>query len=1060
MLASCQQPEPQIPDVAWSKNNQGVGQMGSFDYDQAFETFNDLHQQYPAEKIFHQNWVIAVINRQQSGDEALAMEELTGLLANDQGNVVAHYLKGLLHFNQGDCATASQHFQTVVDADPNDAYASYFLGQCQLQQGNLEVAYQRFTKTTELDPYLRSAYYGAFMTAQRLNLADEAKGHLQDYQRMEMNPQSRLAEIKYTKMGPKASVQVKPMTTTEQPNAPLAALSDPFAAKQSWPNTPVHSPFTVVNQQRLELWVSAENEIQVYTLGANGPELSGQRPAPGITPDDLISITDINQDGMLDGYVTRPGSPDRIYVANEDDNWALLEAALAEGELPESKRVQVADLDHDGDLDVLTLDQNGMVHLLNNNNDMTFKDISHDLIKPANNGGFIASALLDLDGDRDLDVVLLAEQSMSIVLNDRMWYYQLREHPLPAPATQLAVNYGQAGEPLFHINTGNSIQVGHYDAFADKLKWQELSFDVDVAAFDLRDVNGDGTDDYLIHTAEQTQIINANDQTVLQALTHDVAPQNHWLVSGVQGPEFITQDATGINIWPASSNRHGFIRLQLSGRELAADSMRSNALGLGTELIVHRTHGVQKSLYLSQSRQANQHFDAANVVSFVPRGESGQIDFLELIWSDGVYQTELGLASGQSLVITETQRQLSSCPVLFMNIDGEFQFLTDVMGVGAMGFLVAKDQYGPPRDWEFLLLDQDKVERSDLSFLVTEPMEETMFLDALAMKVYEVDEHVHAVLDERLSIQSEQPSGELMFYQEQIMPLQVISQDGSDQTAANRTVDADPLPVGELDLRFLGHLKEPQVHTMLFDQELSGDWILMMHGWVEYGYSQTSFSAWQAGQKLQYPSLDAEIDGEWINLLDNWGFPAGMPKMSAIEFTIPAGKTATKLRIRSTQEVYIDQLSVAQRIYPEVTERALPLVFANQSVLGFPHRGNGPHRYPIYDFSRLQPFADTRHMTGAYTQLGPVEPLVTDKDNAIAIVSGGEAVTFQFEQTTQVVPKGKQRFYVMEFYGWAKDMDMLTEHDKYLLPLPHTGEISEQAKALNQQYNTRFMSGN
>ena len=90
-------------------------------------------------------------------------------------------------------------------------------------------------------------------------------------------------------------------------------------------------------------------------------------------------------------------------------------------------------------------------------------------------------------------------------------------------------------------------------------------------------------------------------------------------------------------------------------------------------------------------------------------------------------------------------------------------------------------------------------------------------------------------------------------------------------------------------------------------------------------------------------------------------------------------------------------------------------------------------------------------MTGAYTQLGPVEPLVTDKDNAIAIVSGGEAVTFQFEQTTQVVPKGKQRFYVMEFYGWAKDMDMLTEHDKYLLPLPHTGEISEQAKALNQQ---------
>jgi hypothetical protein len=338
-------------------------------------------------------------------------------------------------------------------------------------------------------------------------------------------------------------------------------------------------------------------------------------------------------------------------------------------------------------------------------------------------------------------------------------------------------------------------------------------------------------------------------------------------------------------------------------------------------------------------------------------------------------------------------------------------------------------------------------------------MEETMFLDAVGFKVYETDSGVNAVLDERLATNDTQPTGELMFYAEQWLPEQVISQDGTDTTDANTQVDAKPLPVGELDLRFLGYLKQQQVHTMRFDQALQGDLILMVHGWVEYGYSQTTFAAMQAGQALQYPSLDAEIDGQWVNLLDSWGFPAGMPKMAAIEFSIPDGKQVKKLRMRSNQEVYFDQISVAERIYPEVSVTELPLLNARQSVLGFPQRDNGPNRYPIYDFNQLMPFADTRHMTGAYTQLGPVEPLVSEKDNAIAIVSGGEAITFQFEQPAEMKVPGKKQFFVMEFYGWAKDMDIMTQNDKYLLPLPHTGEVSAEAKALNQRYNVRFMSG-
>ena len=56
------------------------------------------------------------------------------------------------------------------------------------------------------DPYLHSAYYGSFQTLQRLKKPDEAAEMLQTFERLKTNPQARLIEQKYTRMGPKADV--------------------------------------------------------------------------------------------------------------------------------------------------------------------------------------------------------------------------------------------------------------------------------------------------------------------------------------------------------------------------------------------------------------------------------------------------------------------------------------------------------------------------------------------------------------------------------------------------------------------------------------------------------------------------------------------------------------------------------------------------------------------------------------------------------------------------------------------------------------------------------------
>ena len=49
----------------------------------------------------------------------------------------------------------------------------------------------------------------------------------------------------------------------------------------------------------------------------------------------------------------------------------------------------------------------------------------------------------------------------------------------------------------------------------------------------------------------------------------------------------------------------------------------------------------------------------------------------------------INLAGGQVHTINETQRQTSSCPVLFVYNGKKFQFFSDVLGVAGVGYMLA-----------------------------------------------------------------------------------------------------------------------------------------------------------------------------------------------------------------------------------------------------------------------------------------------------------------------------------------------------------------------------------
>jgi hypothetical protein len=114
---------------------------------------------------------------------------------------------------------------------------------------------------------------------------------------------------------------------------------------------------------------------------------------------------------------------------------------------------------------------------------------------------------------------------------------------------------------------------------------------------------------------------------------------------------------------------------------------------------------------------------------------------------------------------------------------------------------------------------------------------------------------------------------------------------------------------------------------------------------------------------------------------------------------------------------------------------------------------------PSYDYDDRKPFWDTRYQTGFYTRTGPVEELIGETDDALAIIGAGEEIHLEFAAPPSPPHAGWTRRYVLEARGWAKDMDLYTEEGDTLAPLPSSGTPAAAREALHARLNTRFQAG-
>ena len=1078
----------EVADDMVGLNNRGVGLMGQFNYDGAREIFARLATAHPERLDLQVNLAIATLNRQRENDVEEARRILERVSAADPRNLRARYGLGVLLLNDGHTADALPQFAFVAEHDPTDAFAIYYVARCRFEQNDFAGALTGYQRALALDPHLRSAAYGASQAMQRLDRTAEAEQLLKVFRELETDPRSEVVEFKYTRMGRRAeaaTIDQPPPQPTPRPTGPVfdptpVALGPPGVTWRRFDASHRASITTadIDGDGKIDVFIAAAIDDRGATRNAvffnRGPAgflLDTAHPLAAV-PDVTAALWgDYDNDGFTDVYLCRHGA-NQLWRQTAKGQWSNVTAtAHADGGGGTTIDGALFDADHDGDLDVLLIKGDGRDELLNNNGDRTFRSLGSKigLPDPRPSTGLIVA---DLDADRDADIILIKKAAPHIALiNDRTWQYH-RDPGFGAAA----------GTTIVAAVAGDLDSDGHVEIYASGAggvaRWTRASSGAwassAIAGTDglagsgqlaLVDVDGDGRLD-LVGTGadgrvQAVAIPPAGSAAPLWAEPgHPVAGWALAVLDATRGPSLVAMPAgTGGApvLWRPGAGRFPFVTIALSGRDPHGAQLRSNVSGIGTQIAARAgSQWTALDTYRSQSGIGQSLQPLA-----IGTGGRPEVDFVAMTWSDGVFQSELMLSPGLH-AIAETERQLSSCPVLFAFDGRHFAFVTDVLGVGGIGTPTSPGAYDPPHPRENVLLPDGLLASRNgrYELKITEPMEEAAYVDSVRLVAYDLPPGWSMVLDERKAISAPEATGDPRFYREELLPVQAVGDAGEDVTRAVTAADGVAAPPGRVDPRFIGRTAD-HVLTLRFDRALDsprGAPMLVADGWIEYPYAQTLFAAWQAGAKYLAPTVEARgTDGQWRVLRREFGYPAGMARRMSLPLgPLPPG--TKELRMRTTQEIYWDRLAVAySKPNAVAAARVLPLASARLASGGFPLREMHASRRPSYDYDRRTPLWDTRYLRGQYTAQGPITDLVASEDGAVAIFGPGEELHLEFDASQAPLKPGWTRRFVLEARGWCKDMDLYTKDGDTVEPLP--GTRTPAATRLQQRYTTRYESG-
>ena len=968
-------------------------------------------------------------------------------------NLIATYKLAEEVERQGDENSAAEYEQLIrkmLEAQPDNLAVLLELGRVAAKRGDVETL-RRVTKTiseraatwpTEIQQQVnevQSASSGSD-AATRITFLRNMMLRVPEYRRdlSEIKPPPGEEAIPFTRFVRLETPKFSPAVADTELQFSTKTI-DGFKIAANWIGAvsldSKSGPTVVVANQR---------EVQVGTAPSFSFPSGSSSAWPG--PDAILPI-DFNYDFKNDLVLAGAGG---VRFMRNDQN--VFTDVTAQTKLPTPVvngnyvAAWAADIEADGDLDVVLGSQQGQVTVLRNNGDDSFL-----AVQPFNGiSGAIGFAWADLDADGDPDAALIdGVGKLHVFSNERQGQFQERALPSTLQSVRTInvadINMDGVLDLVAVDTTGAIIRISDKNEGRD---WQTA----EIARVDptgvlqsscrlrVADMDNNGGLD-LILASSTTDGMTFGVLVWLSKDDGSFAPSIQPLAN-LRVFDVADLDADGrLDLVALSSNQpvfgsnHGsknyhwqIVRPHASQ---ASGDQRINPFGVGGEMEVRAGLLLQKQVINGP------------IVHF-GLGDQTSADVVRVVWPNGTVRAEFEVKADQE-VVTE-QRLKASCPFLFAYNGKRMEFLKDAAPWGsAIGLRIntlGSAKIAATGEWYKIGREQLVPHDGYYDVRITAELWEVYYYDYVGLMAVDHPEGTEVYVDERFVVPPEKLGYTTVRTPHKIA--KAIDDKGQDVTDV----------VAELDNRALANFGRGQYQGLTRDHYIevelgddapkSGPLYLIGRGSIHDTESSLNVAITQ-GTRWQAHPMSLEVPdgaGGWKVVQPNLGFPAGRKKTVLFNLTdVFVPNTPRRVRIRTTLEIYWDQLLWAEGLSNDQTKTVTlspagsDLHYRGYSAISRPDAGAPAPEIP--DYEQVEATKQSwRDLIGYYTRYGDVNELLRGIDDRYVIVASGDELALRFPEQP-APPAGWVRDYIFMGDGWIKDGDYNSTFSKTVLPLPY-----------------------
>jgi Tfp pilus assembly protein PilF len=652
------------------------------------------------------------------------------------------------------------------------------------------------------------------------------------------------------------------------------------------------------------------------------------------------------------------------------------------------------DFDNRRDIDLLVVNRGGPPLLFQNMRDGTFRDVAtaSGLAAAVGAGDITAVTAADVNKDDFPDFFFGRSDGGVLALSDGRGRFRGAPAPEGARAGLAAQFIDYDNDGLLDLLTWS--EDGPHVSRNLGLRWSEVSASamprasggpalVSARGLALADLSGDGRTD---------------------------------LVTGGEG---------ALTFWRnRGHDNRASLRVGLTGRA-------SNRLGVGSKI---QMRAGSLSTRLERSA-ATPPVAPADIVFGL--GSRPGADVVRVLWPSGILQAE-GRESvlPSPLAIEELDRKPSSCPFLYTWNGERFEFVTDFMGGGEMGYWEGPGERNRPNPVEYVRIGADQLRAKDGRFeiRVTNELEETLFADRFQLLAVAHPRDIEVYPNEGMT---GSPKPYRLFAVSGGRVPHAFDDRGRDVTERIALIDRR-YPEGFALERFRGYAAP---HTLTLDLGPVGRApVLLLNAWTDYAFSSDNVAAHQAGLSLTAPLLQArDAAGRWRTIVEDIGIPVGRPQTVTVDLAGRLRPGEHEVRIVTNMRIYWDQVLVATATpLDDLQIRRLDPITATLRMRGFSAEIRPDGREPpLYDYARVMLAPPWKTMPGRYTREGDVRELLMKTDDMFVIAKPGDEIAAAFDAAAAgPLPDGWTRTFLLLADGFSKEMDINSASPDRVEPLP------------------------